>query len=118
MRPLGEVKRHLVSRRGAQAGAIVRGCGIFNRGLRVQVLQEQPREHEGPLHGRFIILDVGENAHSDALIPLVNEETDAEQVLRVIREEHPACISVVNARSLYVESGVTSPAARKTTQAV
>jgi len=105
MRAIGELKRLLVSQHGAQAGSVLCGCGLTNQGLRVRVLQDQARGGEGPLRGRFIILDVGENTHSDALLPLLNEETNAQEVLRLIREEHPACVSVVNARTLLVEVG-------------
>jgi len=106
MRIVGNRKTLVVSQRGAKAGTVLYGCGVSNQGLRVQILQDQEKGHEGPLHGRFTLLDTGDNVHADALQPLLFRETDAAEVLRLIRQERPACVSVVNARSLLVETAV------------
>jgi hypothetical protein len=104
MRPIGKVRQSLINRLGAAAGSMVGGCCDFNLGLRVQVLENQPRDHDGPLFGRFIIADVGTNANSACLRFLLNRETDANEVLSAIRHEHPTRISVVNARNLVLVS--------------
>src|SRR4051812_25321723 len=94
----------LVSKRGAPAEAILRGSGISNQGLRVRVLQEQPKGKDGPIEGPFVILDVGKNRHSQALAPLVNQVTDSQTVLQIIRKEHPACVNAVNANILVLDT--------------
>jgi hypothetical protein len=93
----------LVSKHGAPANSILRGCGISNQGLRVRILQAQPRDKDGPLLGPFIILDAGKNRHTQALTSLLNRETDGQEVLALIRKDHPACVSVVNANILVLE---------------
>jgi hypothetical protein len=92
-----------VNRSGAAAGCVLRGSGGNNRGLRLQVLQEQPRGHDGPLRGPFVILDVGDDMHSQALGELAGRMTDAEEVLRAIRRLHPGCVSVANVGTLALE---------------
>jgi hypothetical protein len=51
----------------------------------------------------FKILDVGDNNHSPFLEALLGQVTDADKVLRVIRQQHPQCVNVVNANILVVE---------------
>jgi len=93
---------------GASAGSVLRGSGLNNRGLRLQVLQEQTRGHGGGIKGNFVILDAGDNKHSPSLEALLGRVTDADEVLRVIRQESPGCVSVANANILAVEQGRTS----------
>jgi hypothetical protein len=64
----------------------------------------------GPIRGRFIILDPGDNVRSDSLQALVNRATDADEVLRVLRKDHPACVNVVNAHVLAPEDAETGGA--------
>jgi len=97
-------KRNVVSLRGAAAGSVLCGVGMNNQGVRVRVFQEQKRGNDGPVQGRVVILDVGDNRHSDSLRPLLNRTTDAVEVVRLIREHHPGCVSVANANILAVES--------------
>src|SRR3954454_5069095 len=92
-----------ISKCGATAGSILRGSSKNNKGLRVQVCQGQLRGHEGAIKGRFVILDSGENKHSPFLESLVQQLTDADAVLGIIRREHQACLNVVNANSLVLE---------------
>ena len=96
-----------VNRSGAAAGCVLRGSSGHNRGLRLQVLQEQPRGHDGPLRGPFVILDVGDNMHSQALWELAGRVTDAEEVLRAIRRLHPGCVSVANVGILALEPDIS-----------
>jgi hypothetical protein len=97
-----QVKRS-VNCSGAAAGCVLRGSGGNNQGLRLRVLQGQPRGHDGPLRGRFVILDAGDNMHSQALGELAGRATDAAEVLRAIRTRHPGCVSVANANHLALE---------------
>jgi hypothetical protein len=41
------------------------------------VLQEQAKGSEGAVQGHFVILDVGDNMHSEALEALLDTVTDA-----------------------------------------
>ena len=50
-----------VSEQGAVAGCVLRGDSRSNSGLRIRVLQEQARGHDGAVKGPFVILDVGAN---------------------------------------------------------
>jgi len=88
---------------GAVAGCILCGIGGNNRGLRLRVLQDQPKGAWGPLAGRFVILDAGENKHTQSLEALVGQVTDAQEVLRVLRQVHPGCVSVTNTNLLVKE---------------
>jgi hypothetical protein len=97
-----------VNRSGAAAGSVLLGSSRNNRGLRLQVLQEQPPGHDGPLLGPFVILDVGDNLHSQALRVLAGRATDAAEVLGAIRRLHPGCVSVANVGILSLEPD-TSP---------
>src|SRR5438552_2387619 len=75
-----------VNKHGAVAGCVLRGAGTNNQGLRLRILQEQARGNDGPLKGGFVILDVGDNKHSQSLAGLLQQVTDAEEVLGVIRQ--------------------------------
>jgi hypothetical protein len=103
MSSLGRTRALSVNRSGAAAGSALLGSCTNNQGLRLQVLQEQPRGHDGPLRGRFVVLDAGDNMHSQALRELAGRVTDAGEVLRAIRRLHPGCVSVANANILALE---------------
>jgi hypothetical protein len=94
-----------VARDGATAGTILRGCGLNNHGLRLRVLQDQPRGAVGPITGEFVILDPGDNIHADSLRALQNQGTNAGLVLERIRRKRTGCVSVANASILAVEAG-------------
>jgi hypothetical protein len=76
-----------------------------NEGLRLCVLQEQPKGTTGPLQGPFEIIDVGKNKHSDSLLRFLGVTTEAEEVIIVLRRSYPSCVSIVNASLLAVEGG-------------
>jgi hypothetical protein len=97
--------RNRVSQTGARAGAILVGVVPQNEGLRLKVLQDQPRPAEGALKGQFQILDVGDNKHSDSLRELLGATTNAEEVVTIIRRTRPSCVNIVNANILTVEGG-------------
>ena len=103
MPPSGRRAAPPVSKRGAAAGSVLRGCGAHNKGLRLRVLQEQARGNEGAIKGGFVILDAGDNIHTPSLRPLLGQVTDAAAVTGAIREAHHGCVSVVNANILVVE---------------
>jgi hypothetical protein len=92
-----------VSDTGARSGCIVRGLVPQNDGLRLRILEDQPKGETGPIKGRFQILEVGHNKHAPALLELLGATTDAEEVIIVLRRSYPACVSVVNANILTVE---------------
>lgn len=92
-----------VSQCGASAGSVLFGAGMNNQGLRLRVCQAQFRGSDGPIQGGFVILNVGDNKHSESLTPLLNRMTNAGEVVRLIRERHPSCVSVTNANILVVE---------------
>jgi hypothetical protein len=92
-----------VSERGSAARCVLCGSGVGNKGVRVRPAQEQVRGHGGGITGRFVLLDAGDNVHSQALEALVNQETDAAEVLAAIRRERAGCVSVVNANALTTE---------------
>jgi hypothetical protein len=85
---------------GAPAGAVLRGSSVSNQGLLVKILQEQTKGNDGGIKGSFLILDEGNNKHSPVLRGLLRRMTNAEEVLGLIRREHPGCVSVVNANIL------------------
>ena len=95
-----QVRLHQV---GAAAGSVLCGVGWANLGLRLRVLDDQPRGEAGPVAGRFILLDAGEGKHAEALRALLGRETDAGEVLAAIRRDNPGCVSVVTACRLAVE---------------
>jgi hypothetical protein len=88
---------------GAAAGSVLRGVVPNNQGLRLRLLQDQPRGREGPVQGRFVLRDVGENRHADALEPLLHTETDAAELIVMLRRRSPQCVSVVNTNLLAAE---------------
>jgi hypothetical protein len=92
-----------VSNRGAVAGSILCGSGLSNRGVRLQVLQEQAQGADGPLQGKFVILDAGDNPYSVSLWALLDRETDAAEVMAVLRQEHAGYVNVVNAGILVLD---------------
>ncbi len=85
------------------AGRVLCGCGSNNQGMRLRVLQAQVRGHDGPVQGAFVILDVGDNIHSQALQGLLHRTTDAAEVLGIIRRQHAGCVNVANANILVLE---------------
>ncbi len=92
-----------VNKSGAAAGRVLRGSARNNQGLRLKVLHDQARGTDGPIQGRFVILDPGDNKHSESLEALVGEVTDAVEVLRALRRLHPGCVSVANTNILVLE---------------
>jgi hypothetical protein len=92
-----------VVREGANPGCILRGVAAGNRGLRIRIFEQQPKGGFGPIQGRFVLLAAGDNKHSAVLGGLVGKETDAPEVLRLIREDSPGCLSVVNTNILVLE---------------
>jgi hypothetical protein len=102
--------RNAVSQTGAKTGCILCGASPTNTGLRLRILHDQPRGQSGPIQGSFQILDVGDNKHSELLEGLLGRATDAEEVVHLIRTEHPGCVSIVNANILVLEEGSASSA--------
>jgi hypothetical protein len=94
-----------VVRTGAEGGSILVGVGPSNAGLRLRVLEAQPKGEDGPIRGRFQILHAGDGVHAPALGTLEGQVTDAAAVLAAIRRERRHCVSVVNANILAVENG-------------
>jgi hypothetical protein len=90
---------------GAPAGSVLRGAVPNNQGLRLRVLEDQPPGLEGPVAGRFVLLDAGDNKHADALRPLLHRETDAREVLEALRRRRPGCVSVANTNILTAAAG-------------
>jgi hypothetical protein len=66
-----------VAAHGANAHSVLRGVALGNHGLRLQILEQQPKSGLGPIKGRFVLLDAGDNKHADALRGLVGDVTDA-----------------------------------------
>jgi hypothetical protein len=98
-----QTRRPTVASHGASAGCILCGCGGNNQGLRIRVLQDQKKGNGGPLTGDFVILDVGDNKHSAALEELLDQVTNAQEVLRLIRGQYSSCVSVANGNILALE---------------
>jgi len=96
-------ERNRVSDTGAARNSVLVGIAPPNDGLRLRVLQDQPKGDGGPIKGELQILDVGNNKHSESLRKLLGRTTDAEEVVSLIRAAHPSCVSVVNANILAVE---------------
>jgi len=92
-----------VNKSGAAAGAVLAGCGTQNQGLRLRVAEGQKKGADGPLVGRFVILDEGDNAHSESLVTLLHRNTDADEVIALLRRRSPACVNVANTNILVVE---------------
>ena len=99
----GRLTPKRVTDTGARSGCILRGIVPQNDGLRLRVLEDQPKGEAGPVKARFQILDVGNNKHASSLLELLGATTDAEEVVTVRRRSYPACVSVVNANILTVE---------------
>jgi hypothetical protein len=74
-----------------------------NEGLRLKVLHDQAKDDSGPIKGRFQILNVGDNKHSDSLRAPLSTTTAAVEVLTVIRRAHPSWVNIVNTNILTVE---------------
>jgi hypothetical protein len=100
--------RNAVNQTGAKTGCILCGAAPNNTGLRLQILQDQPRGQGGPIGGPFQILDVGNNKYSELLEGLLGRTTDAEEVIRLIRREYPGCVSIVNANILVLDEATSS----------
>jgi hypothetical protein len=98
-------KPKVVSQLGALAGCVLCGAGMNNQGLRLRISEAQEKGHRGGIRGSFIILDTGDNKHSQALRDLLGRPTDAEEVLAVIRRRSAGCVSVANANILTEEPG-------------
>jgi hypothetical protein len=92
-----------IDKQGAVAGSVLRGSGPNNQGLRLRILQEQTRGMDGPIKGSFVILDVGDNMHSQSLKAHLERATNAEEISRSIRHQHPGCVNVVNANILILD---------------
>ena len=104
MRRCPQTRSQTVETRGAAAGCVLCGTGLNNQGVRIRVLCEQQKGHHGSIRGTFVLLDAGDNKHTDALRLLLGRETNAEEVLRVIRRDSPGCVSVANANILAPEA--------------
>lgn len=89
-----------VSKSGCVAGSVLHGSGHGNRGLRLQVREAQARGHDGALQGPFVILELGDTVHASALYALRDRLTDAAEVVRLIRQQSPGCVSIANANIL------------------
>ena len=96
-------KPRTVHATGASAGSILIGAVMWNQGLRIRILQDQPRSVGGPIEAPFQILDAGDSKHANSLRALFGKVTDAAEVLRAIRRDYPQCVNVVNANILVVE---------------
>jgi hypothetical protein len=96
-------ERNRVSDTGAAKNSILVGVAPHNEGLRLKILQDQPKGDGGPIKGWLEILDVGDNKHSESLRRLLGRTTDAGEVITLIRTAHPSCVNVVNANILTVE---------------
>ena len=59
MRHVRSAFLHTVREQGAPAGAVLRGAGPSNGGLRLRIAEEQHRGQDGPIRGAFVILDAG-----------------------------------------------------------
>ena len=93
-----------VSKCGAVAGCILRGSGLNNQGLRLRVSQDQAGGNEGAIKGAFVLLDAGDNIHTQSLGPLLGQLTDAATVSGIIRRVRRGCVNVVNANILVLEN--------------
>jgi hypothetical protein len=98
-------ERNRVSDTGAARDSILVGVAPHNEGLRLRILEDQPKGDGGPIKGWLCILDVGDNKHSESLRQLLGRTTDAQEVITIIRAVHPSCVNVVNANILTVEKG-------------
>jgi hypothetical protein len=103
MNRIGSIRPPSVNASGADAGRILRGTSLNNHGLRLLISQAQRRGKDGAITGSFVILDAGDNKHTQSLTALLDRPTNAEEVLAVIRSHHPGCVHVANTSILAVE---------------
>jgi hypothetical protein len=88
---------------GAKAGSLVCGAKKHNEGLRVRLLETQAHGDGGPVIGRFVLIDAGDNGRSDLLRAFVGTTMNAEEILHIVRIGHPSCVNPVNANALMPE---------------
>src|SRR5262249_46266834 len=88
------------NKEGAVAGSILRGSGLSNQGLRLKIMVDQARGNDGPIQGTFVILDAGDNMHSQTLAALLHQEMNATRLLGIVRQQHAGCVNVVNTNIL------------------
>jgi hypothetical protein len=100
---MGRPPINRVSDTGAQSGSVLLGLASQNEGLRLRILQDQPRGAAGAIKGPFEILNVGNNKHAVSLRELLGQITDAKEVITVLRRSYHACVSVVDVDMLVVE---------------
>jgi hypothetical protein len=96
-----------VCRTGAKTGSVLEGMAKNNKGLRLRIMEDQVRSPGGPISGGFHILDVGKNKYSKCLETHVGQATDADQVVRTLRQEYPQCVNIVNSNILVLEQEMT-----------
>jgi hypothetical protein len=108
MNRIGTTAPSMVKATGADAGRVLRGASRNNHGLRLRISQAQGRGKDGAITGSFVILDAGDNKHTEALAALLHRPTDAAEVLAAIRRRHAGCVHVVNTNLLVLEPG-TAP---------
>ena len=101
--PIQGSRQQTVNSTGATAGSVLKGVGPHNRGLRLKVYREQPKSADGPIRGVFQLLHAGDNKYSALLDGFLGWDLTAEELLLAIRQEHPLCVSPVNASALAVE---------------
>jgi hypothetical protein len=99
----GSTRPTTVDKSGAEAGQVLCGTNRNNHGLRLVVSQAQQRGGVGPITGSFVILEPGDNKHTEALEGLLHRPTNAEEVLAAIRQHHAGCVNIVNANILIRE---------------
>jgi hypothetical protein len=95
--------QNTVGATGAPAGCVLRGIKPHNHGVRIAIFHGQARGEGGPVRGVFRLLDAGANQHSEKLSGYLGMEMTADEMLHIVREEHPMCVNPVNANGLAVE---------------
>jgi hypothetical protein len=118
MSRIGSAVPPTVKATGADAGRVLRGACRNNRGLRLRVAQAQQRGKDGAITGGFVILDIGDNKHTESLAALLHRPTDAAEVLAAIRCRHAGCVHIVNTNLLVLEPATTPGHEQGTTEAV
>jgi hypothetical protein len=96
-------KPHTVDHTGAPAGTILLGITPMNQGLKLRVIDAQLSGDWGPVKGKLVLLDAGDNRHSPVLEEMLNKEVDAAAILLAIRREVPWCVNVANKSLLIAE---------------